>query len=804
MQIDKLRATFYCKQMFSTLQAVSAGIVLLTLGIPLGLMVGKSLRFRGGQQRAQTLIAELEDLIDEFTTKSGYLRKSYIFTLKKSLNELLRSMPSFSSHNLELSEKETLKKAKDLVARIDDLVEHRNQIYLECEKARANDLFLPQDGSPSLNDEQLRAVLVDDDRNLVVAGAGSGKTKVIEVKIKYLVQYKNVSPHRILLLSFSKKSASDLEKKVAKDVPGIKPKTIHSFSYQFSSKKGGKLFDPSKSELESTLYKALAKTLSDEKAKTKLLKFHKNFFSDLKPLIFYDNISTLRRDLHNLNSVFIHEYDRFGELRLRRAIKTLKGELVRSVDEQYIADFLFLNDVNYEYEKLYPFHKYNYRPDFYLPDYDVYLESFAITEYRRPPSWFKDPDKYLRGIEWKRNIHFKHNSNLIECFSYLLNSGNSELYLKSLLKEHGISIRLDAENRKGIQKLSRRFSAFFLQFFNRYKVSGKSLSDLKFKYKNSKEFLFLEVFEVFLYHFQNLAEDMNRMDFSDMILQASSMNNSVFANQYDYIIVDEFQDTSHIAMNLLNRVFEANQNASFFCVGDDWQSIYGFNGSDCSIITDYEKNYKFTSYLALTSNFRSHANIVDLGKKFISKNKNQIPKDTRSKCNKYKKSTIDFINLDGMKKLIESTPNEESIFVLYRYNDDCPGKDPYFSKFLDSCGNGKFRKKENCSRDISFLTIHSSKGLEAQHVFVLFPEDGKKKFPSETEDHFIFNVLKSKQDPDSFAEERRLMYVAITRAKQNLFFVSQNKNGQVNSIFWDELQEIARQSGFHHTLQREI
>jgi DNA helicase-4 len=128
-----------------------------------------------------------------------------------------------------------------------------------------------------------------------------------------------------------------------------------------------------------------------------------------------------------------------------------------------------------------------------------------------------------------------------------------------------------------------------------------------------------------------------------------------------------------------------------------------------------------------------------------------------------------------MEERIKAIPSNESIFVLYRYNADCPKEE------------GLFR---NCPQNVSLMTIHASKGLEARHVFVLFPNVIERKFPSEIEDHFMFNLLKENSDDYAFSEERRLMYVAITRAQQNLYFVSPSDKDP-NSVFWDELKEMA-------------
>ena len=290
--------------------------------------------------------------------------------------------------------------------------------------------------------------------------------------------------------------------------------------------------------------------------------------------------------------------------------------------------------------------------------------------------------------------------------------------------------------------------------------------------------------------FELLVQTENRMDFNDMIISAANKYQNGHTKSYDYIIVDEFQDTSNLAMKLLDQVYLSSSKPSIISVGDDWQAIYGFNGSDVSILSEYENKYLGVSVLKLNSNFRSHPRIVDLGKRFISKNPSQISKDVVSKNNYFKDSIVGFLSFEEMERRINSIPDDESIFILYRYNEDCPANQGIFKELFGLDKSRKAFKKTSCTKDISLLTIHGSKGLEARHVFVLFPDGVRRKFPSEIEDHYVFNMLKTNSDDYPFSEERRLMYVAITRAEQNLYFVSSSKSSDPNSIFWDELKEL--------------
>lgn len=123
--------------------------------------------------------------------------------------------------------------------------------------------------------------------------------------------------------------------------------------------------------------------------------------------------------------------------------------------------------------------------------------------------------------------------------------------------------------------------------------------------------------------------------------------------------------------------------------------------------------------------------------------------------------------------------------MVYRYHKQCQ------NRYFEMDRNKRPIKRSGQSKNISLMTIHASKGLEAQHVFLLFPDGVRRKFPSEIEDHFVFNMLKTTADDFPFSEERRLMYVGITRAEQNLYFVSPTNDP--NSVFWDELIELSRQ-----------
>lgn len=721
---------------------------------------------------------------------SQFFRYSKLRSLKEELESLRLQASQVKNIFLKQKRSELLNKLDMILKDLPKFREHTNDRFFELERKRAERIFTDTSGRELLTDEQLKAVLCDDNRNLIIAGAGSGKTRVIDFKVRYLVNYKNVSPEKILLLSFSRKSASELVKKISENIPGISARTIHSFSSQTAKSRGRQLFDETKNEFGAFVIKALVQTLKDRSIFRSFETFYEKFFSDVKPLIFYKSLDELRADLRKANSKLIDIPDPFGEIKARRALKTLRGEYVRSVDERFIADLLYLQDIKYEYEPQYTYSKTKYYPDFFLNDYNIYLEHFAITKTGQPPPYFDKPKKYMDGIEWKRRIHAENKTKLVESYSYLLNEKGSSAYLSELLIRNGITVRDLMSDEKVYSKISREFNRVFTKFYNSFKLSGLSIQELKQKHSSSKYSLFLQIFESFLGHYEDLVEKENKMDFNDMVIDAIVKIQSEGLPPYDYIIVDEFQDTSNLAMKLLDAVYLIDANTTFLSVGDDWQSIYGFNGSDVTILSDYKKRYSDVSVQNLNSNYRSHSKIVELGKQFITKNPAQISKNVISRNSSFDNSEIDFIFFEEMEKKIQSIPDNESIFVLYRYNDDCPAMRGVFANYFVMDRNKRPIKRSGKSKNISLMTIHASKGLEARHVFVLFPDGVTRKFPSEIEDHFVFNMLKTNADDFPFAEERRLMYVAITRSEQNLYFVSPNKDP--NSVFWDELKELSR------------
>jgi len=287
--------------------------------------------------------------------------------------------------------------------------------------------------------------------------------------------------------------------------------------------------------------------------------------------------------------------------------------------------------------------------------------------------------------------------------------------------------------------------------------------------------------------------DKSYLDFDDLISRSISLfqNQTDIANKYkskyQYILVDEFQDVNNLQVGLIKLLL--TDDTQLFCVGDDWQSIYGFRGSNVSYIIEFENHFPNSKIVKLNLNYRSTQNIVGASNEVIKHNKFKIEKDIWSpKKSEHKivvyagsseEENIEFC-VNTIKELLNSGLSGEDILILYRrthmYNPGPYSSRPSYSKIL---------YKEGVK--VQAKTIHAAKGLEAKVVFIIGLTEGNGGFPDIWLEDRIFQVIKKANYDLLVEEERRLFYVAITRAKEKLFLITERGN---ESSFLKEIPAI--------------
>jgi len=474
----------------------------------------------------------------------------------------------------------------------------------------------------------------------------------------------------------------------------------------------------------------------------------------------------------------------------RETLTTLKEETVKSHQELIIANFLTLNGIRYLYEKPYQYRTYTvekrqYKPDFYLPDYDIYIEHYGIDKNGKTARYI-DNKKYLESMEWKRKLHEEKETTCIETFSYEYTENTLLTKLKNKLLQHDVVFRkltkaelLDLLNE---QIKDNRFSKLFTTFLNHYKSNMYDINKLKDKAKDTERTsLFLKLFEFIFNEYKKFQERNNCIDFDDMIVKAlENIENGKYEHGFKHIFIDEFQDISTTRARLIQKLLPLN-NTSITVVGDDWQSINRFAGSNIKIIQDFKKVFGITEVVALDYTFRFNDIVSEVASNFIQKNPFQIKKEIKTikKQEQNKFSLLlywttgdDKKDLEKILNLISKKEKNEikNIMGLARYH--------FLFKEFDSL------KQQYPNLNIEFKTAHSSKGNESDYVIILNMNNGKYGFPSKIEDDPILDIVVPDGDDFEDAEERRLFYVALTRTKGTIFLLS---NMYEQSIFIKEL-----------------
>ena len=325
------------------------------------------------------------------------------------------------------------------------------------------------------------------------------------------------------------------------------------------------------------------------------------------------------------------------------------------------------------------------------------------------------------------------------------------------------------------------FKKLIITFINLFKTNNHDINKLKDMVENYNDKYLIKIILDILNIYEEEKHSTNTMDFDDLIIYATTLlKNNYLYKKYDYIIIDEFQDTSLIRLNLIKEIYY-NSNAVITAVGDDAQSIFRFTGCDLNIFLNFNKHFPNSKILYLRNTYRNSQEIVDISEKFIEKNPNQLGKNMHSNIHYEKPIEIVpfFDPIKALKKILDSIKDADIMILSRNYNDIYKYIDDSF--ILDNDTLTYEDKK------IRYLTIHSSKGLESKFVIVLNNSDNTYGFPNKLEDHPILKYITVNDNEILYAEERRLFFVAITRCKEKTFLLTPYKNP---SIFIKEIKKM--------------
>jgi DNA helicase-4 len=659
----------------------------------------------------------------------------------------------------------------------------RNNKFLAQQRKARKQFFDTVEKNP-LTEEQIHACVCMDDAVMIVAAAGSGKTSTMVAKTGYALHEGLATPDQILLLAFNRSTANEVGERIetqlqgVPDVDKVRSNTFHAFGIEVIGKATGKKpslapwVDPSNPGGDIREIGNIIETLcaQDPQFKSK-----------------WDLFRTVYgRDVGKWGQR--HEPESYANGKL--GYLTAKGDIVKSKEERIISDWLFYSGVEYVYERAYEHETADethrqYFPDFYYPGAQLYHEHFALNAKGLPPKEFKN---YMEGVLWKRNKHAEMETALVETTSHSLSTGEWLEVLESALVQRGVQPSFDPTRPAlGLAPVTQEELARSFRVFQQHvKNNGLTHHQLLEALEKQSEEGFAARLSMYLSLYERIAAEWERrlregkfIDFEDMLIQAAEhVESGAYMSPYTLILADEFQDSSRARIRLLKALTSNPGVQTHLCVvGDDWQGINRFAGSDISVMTEFEKTFEHSTRLTLNTTFRCPQDLCDVSSEFIQANPAQIKKEVRTTnlITKTPMLAYGFQEKDGIPgyveqqladmhryaaagKLVPAKGTHITVMLLGRYRDDRPASfDLWQRRFGD-------RLK------LDFHTAHGSKGLEAEYVFVLNVIQGTRGFPSQIQDDPALQMAMPAPDPYPFAEERRLFYVAMTRARKQVRF----------------------------------
>ena len=750
-------------------------------------------------EKANSLYSHYSDILEEYHLTKKYNQIIRCFNVigyidckmaQNSINELDEIEKKINSHQI----KYYLRESKDSLYAY---VRKHNQEYIENNK---NIPLFDTIDNKSLDGEQRESALTDEMANLVVAGAGSGKTLTICGKVAYLLNEKKVNPNEILLLSYSKLSAKDLQKKMKRIGVDLTVGTFHKIGLEILKETRNKSF------IVEDQYMAIIEKYFREEMKKRpnmlkiIMTYYGMYICPIKHDKQYSNKGELYEDLKK------QDYSTLKSLliSLTKDIdkkETIKKERVKSFEELAIANWYFIHGIEYKYEAPYIVDvstkdKRQYLPDFYLPKYKIYHEHYGIDKTGKANQFCdEEADNYVNNMKWKRQIHQLNNTICLETYSYEFSNDYIFEKLENMLKSKGVEFKeLNSEEiLNSLESIynGQQFKSFInlvATFLSLYKAKYKSVSGFEdllnysyeTSYENKRATLFLTIVrDVYVYYKEYLLKE-GKIDFDDMILDSMNELDKTNLFKYKYIIVDEFQDISISRMKFLKKLI-SHGDAKLFSVGDDWQAIYRFSGCDLDIFLNYQKYFGASAFTQITTTHRNSQELQDIASTFIQANPEQYKKKIRSVKHllnpikiMYYKSNKAAAFLSILKD-ISKNDNEANVLLLGRNKKDFESiaLDNRIYKDFKSSKEGKctIKVSEYPNMNITYSTVHGSKGLEEDYVVIINADDSHLGFPNKMEDDELLDMVLSSKSKYEYAEERRLWYVALTRTRSYTYLI---------------------------------
>ncbi len=747
---------------------------------------------------------------EEYLTRPAHSRIEQM--IEKTSSTIQRVRHEVDLDRLSSPDQERFAVTVNTVSEIDECLDGYNEEFIRRERDRYDSLF--SDIGPNgldLTPEQQRAVIRNGIYNQVIAAAGTGKTLTLTTRVAYLIESQGIDPSDILVITFTNEARDEMEERLSEHfgITDVQLETVHAFGNSIIQSATDRNIDPiDRNQIQNLVDRFIRTARSEEDER--FLSHYYEF------LVHFDDVHFDKTDFETK--------EEYIQARAEQRYQTLQGEEVRSRAEKKVADFLFTHQVDYRYEDIATWaetseDKGSYEPDFYLPEYDIYVEHLGVDLAGEVAPWFSwSTEEYHEKIRWAREQFADSESTLVETYEFEHEAGRLEHSLRTRLECHGVEF-----NRMGFEDLVE--SAFdynqregwikskfadFIQNAKRFNVKPDGIAE-QLTQDNPRQFHFGHCGIMLLQRYQRFLVENDLIDFSDMItrsLELIQANREQYRSRYDHVLVDEFQDIGKGKLELI-REFVGPEAAHLFAVGDDWQSIYSFQGAVVEYFLNFDEHFGTPTRTTLTENFRSPPQIIEAGNTLIDSNDEQIKKEVNPTVTRDTTPVVhtlqgytfyDYVHRVSryatalVQEYLQRGATPDDIMILCRFDGAVPYLDeiksmlrefgiPYTGK--SDAYHGKDGDMDN---GVSVYSVYQSKGREADHVILVHAAEGPFGFPPAGRENELLEPVK-RIGGKKIAEERRAFYVAITRSERTLDILTQN--GQ-ESRFLDEIRDFTK------------
>lgn len=678
--------------------------------------------------------------------------------------------------------------------------EHILLLEYQTEKSKYVKSWVKQHLCSEPDLEQAAAIGAVEGHVQVVARAGSGKTSTLVNRALFLQKHCRIAADEMLLLAFNRKAAEEIQERLTSQLQDSIPHvmTFHALAYALVHPEESLLFDePDGAQNKSRALQSVIDAYLHEP----------DYYEEIRTLM----MAHFREDWERIAS---GGYDKSPEemLRYRRSLSRegLDGTYLKSFGEKVIADFLFEHDIKYRYERNFWWNEINYRPDFTIFTGDnqgIIIEYFGLEG---DPDYDDMSDKKRKYWEAQSNWHLLELTPInlknegVEGFRESLKAALEFLYgiICDRLSEDEIWQRIKD---RAIDRFTKAVGGF-VQRGRKLSLTSEKLAIIVNSHNCASDIErhFLELAQTFYKSYLEYLQATGEEDFDGLMQKATELiysGQTVFRRKSGtgelkslrYVFIDEYQDFSELFHHLIQAIREQNPQARFFCVGDDWQAINGFAGSDLHYYQNFAQFFQTSNKLKISTNYRSATSIVDIGNRLMQ------GRGTPARAYKSELGRVEIADLGTFEptqrekenhpgdsltpavlRLVDKAIKDDKDIVLLSRKNSLPWYVNYQRK-----GNTKNNKlasflemvrsylPENVRHKVTISTAHKYKGLEKKLVIVL--DAVPRCYPS-LHPNLIFTRVFGDSIERVIDEERRLFYVALTRAVEHLFILTETNN----------------------------